>query len=480
MVRKFHHLIQTFFIFILILNTALSNNSRGYIYNPRIAGSLLNSSITEPALFPFFAEPHSGVTIPLPLSGTFELSNDQFTMFNPITLLFYRKNPGTLLSHLLCSSFGISGLPPEAVSQVLSEKLKDGMTFTFDADYTFMHLAKRLSSPELSKGFAVQLKSYSTATMHVPGDAFQIVFSQSNGLQQGNTLTLDEFDSEMRVISELSCSYGREIPHKLSLFQQPFALSWGVTGTYKMGHMLFRIETKNAEITYKEDNTMSIDGSATIISSGIAINDNGQFITAFRDGLFNGHGLGVSAGTALSFKRILLSFSVNNLGFMAWNSSTQNQELSFCDDSLYLTDFQSDSLLTVNYTSTNDNIVFAEKSFSSVKLSYFSRSNAEKEPIQKISSARAASVGYIQPFYTDSQNRKRPLFYTVFENEFLNRRLPARIGWEYQSQQNFGSFLEVEQVLKSLTVSFWYRAHCDALFRATKGGEIGVRTRIFW
>lgn len=473
-----HHLIHI--IFLLCSLFVFGNSSRGYLYNPRIAGSILNSSITEPALIPFSAEPHRGMTIPLPLSGTFELSNDQFTMFNPITLFFYRKNPGTLLSHLLCSSFGISGLPPEAVSQVLSEKLEDGMTFTFDADYTFMHLAKRLSEPEFSKGFAVQLKSYSSATMHVPGDAFQMVFSQSDGLQQGNTLTLDEFESEMRVLSELSGSYGREIPRKLSLFEKPFTLSWGVTGAYKMGHMLFRIETENAEIVYKEDNTMSIDGNAKIISAGIAINDNGQFITAFRDGVFNGHGLGISAGTALSFERLLLSVSVNNLGFMAWNSSTQNQELSFCDDSLYLTDFQNDSLFSVNYTSSAENVVFAEKSFSSVKVSYFSRSNAEKKPIEKLSSARAASLGYIQPFYADSQNRKRPLFFGVFENEFLNRRVPARIGWEYQSKQNYASFLEVEQVLKSLTVSFWYRAHCDALFRASKGGEVGIRTRIFW
>lgn len=453
-----------------------------FIYNPNISGSILNVGHAEPALLPLVKTPFNGVTIPLPLSGTFELSNSQFTLYNPISFVVYRKNLGTLVSHQLNSSFDIKGLPPEGVSQVLSERLEGGADFTFDADYTYFQYAKKYHPMMNKSGFSVQLKSYSNASLHVPGDAFKLIFSNTEGLQKGNEISLSSLESEVSVISDLSLSYGRKTGHTIPFFQRLLDFSWGVTGAYKMGHMMFHLETDDALISYSEDNVMSIQSDFKVTSAGVKLNDQLQFVPTFRDeGFINGHGAAFSGGVALSGENVLFSLSVNDLGFMAWNSDMNNQNISFSEDSLYLVDLQGGATSNVTLEQSREREVSVLECSLSFKVSLYQElKRVHNTMLRNISYARAVSLGILQPFTEDYLGNRTPHFFISLENETFKGTVPVRVGWEYQNEHNHSSFLELEQVAKSLTVSFWYRARNDLLFRPTKGGEIGISSHVYW
>ncbi len=453
-----------------------------FIYNPNISGSILNVGNPEPALLPLVKTPLNGVTIPLPLSGTFEFSNSQFTLYNPIAFVVYRKNLGTLVSHLLNSSFDIEGLPPEGVSQVLSERLEGGADFTFDADYTYFQYAKKYHPMMNKSGFSVQLKSYSNASLHIPGDAFKLVFSNTDGLQKGNEISLSSLESEISVISDLSVSYGRKIFKTIPLFRREFDFSWGVTGAYKMGHMMFHLETDDATISYSEDNVMSIKSDFRVTSAGVKINDQMQFVPTFRnDGVINGHGASFSGGVAFSRKNILFSLGVNDLGFMAWNSDMNNQNISFSEDSLFIMDLQNGSSGKVTVDQSSGKEVSSLETSMTFKVSLYQElKSVHNDILKNVSYARAVSLGILQPFTEDYLGNRSPHFFLSLENETFRGSVPIRVGWEYQNEHNHSSFLELEQVANSLTVSFWYRARNDLLFRPTKGGEIGISSHVYW
>ncbi len=466
------------------VNLLLGSSVRDHIYNPYISGSILNTAITEPSLIPLSAGPYNGVIIPLPLSGTFEFSNSEFNLYNPLSFLFARKNVGTLISRLLTSSFDIEGLPPEQVSSVLSERLKHGVSFSFLTDYTYFQLAKKRDPLRKKSGFSFRVKSNSEATLHIPGDAFKVIFSNQEGMQKGNRLSLASFHSEVNVTTDLSFAYGKKNRKRFQLFNKDCRLSYGVTGAYKVGHMMFKLETENAELVYGDNNVLSLNSKFNIACAGIRITDNLQFIPTYSEtGVVNGHGVGVAGGLTISSARSLLSLSINELGFMTWNSTDHNQDISISDDSLFIMDFQDNptACVEIGKNNTESNSTNSLKTELTLKYSYFKKLDlASSELMKKLSYARACNIGYIQQFVKNSSGKRLPNFFLSLENELFKGTLPIRAGWQFQSEQNHSSFIELEQVSKTLTVSFWYRAHCDMLFRPTKGGEVGIRTHVYW
>ncbi len=471
-------------LIVIVARLSFGSTLRDHIYSPFISGSILNTSISEPALIPLSVEPYNGVIIPLPVSGTFELSNSKFNLYNPLSFLFYRKNMGTLISHLLCSSFNIEGLPPEAVSAVLSEQLKDGVDFSFMTEYTYFQLAKKRDPLLKKSGFSFRVQSNSEATLHIPGDAFKIVFSNQEGMQEGNKLSLSSLESQIMVTTDFSFAYGTKSNKQFQLFNRDCKLSFGVTGDYKMGHMMLKLQTENAELNYGENNVLSLDSKFHISSAGIKISDDLKFVSTYgEDGVINGHGIGLGGGLAIQSGNSLFSASLNELGFMAWNSTSHNQDISLCDDSLFIMDLQNNPTGTIEIGQNNSTktVVNSLQTELALKYSYFKGADSSASDfMKKLSYARACNIGYIQRFIKNSSGDRKPDFFISLENELYRGTLPIRVGWQYQNVHNHSSFIELEQVSKSLTVSFWYRAHCDMLFRATKGGEIGIRTHVYW
>jgi hypothetical protein len=468
---------------LLIVHRSLAQSSREHIYNPGVAGAIVNIPISEPALSPFIEDFNSALV--LPISGTFELSNSEFSLYNPLAFIIYRKDPGTLLSHLLCNSFGIKGLPPSEVSRVLSENLAEGADFRFASDYTVVQYAQRRRRAELFRGIGFRLQSKAESNLHIPGDVFKLIFSQNEGLQKGNSLSLNSFDARFTIETDLTCSYGSEIPKTISILNRECKLAWGVSGTYKMGHMMFQLDTEKGEITYNDDNTLSIDVLAKVSTAGVRLTNSNQYQSdPGGGGIINGHGAEFSTGFALFSSRLVALFSLNRLGFMSWNSSSESQELSFCDDSLYLTDIQNGSAaesFESGKGNSNERITFKTDSYALLKCSYISEKvDSSNLVMTNLSRARSVSVGYIQPFFRNSQEKRTPLFFISFENESLKGRVPIRVGWDYQNSHNYSSFAEFQQVGNSLTLSLWYRAQCDPLFRPVKGGEVGFRTHVYW
>ncbi len=457
----------------------MSNTLHDMIYNPNITGSILNVAISEPALLPFATGPSTGMIVPLPISGTFELSNSEFTLYNPIVYLIYKDDIGSLMSQLLYSSFNIEGLPASRVSAVLSERLSQGVDFNCDADYTYFQYAGKDSREINQRGFAVRVKSYTTSSLHIPGDAFKLIFSNTEGLQKGNSISLSSLESDISVISDISLSFGMKTRREFTPFKETFAFSWGVTSTYKLGHMMLHLESDNAEINYSENNIMSVDSRFKVSSVGMKINDNSQFETTLKDdGAINGHGAGFSGGVSFASDKLLFAFNLNNLGFMSWNSTINNQNIQIHDDSLFVLDLETQ--LISSGDESNELLLYPLNSSMSMKISYYQKlKNQGNRFMRNISQARAISLGYLQPFKKNVQNKRAPHFFLSLENEMFNGNFPVRVGWDYQNQQNYSSFVELQQVGDGVTISLWYRAQGDMLFRSAKGGEIGITSQVF-
>ncbi len=474
----------TLLIIVTFIHTnVMSNTVHDMIYNPNITGSILNVAISEPALLPLSSGPSSGMIVPLPLSGTFELSNSEFTLYNPIVYLIYKDDIGTLMSQLLYSSFNIEGLPASRVSTVLCERLSRGVDFTCDADYTYFQYAGRGSGKTNERGFAVRVKSYTTSNLHIPGDAFKMIFSNTEGLQKGNSISLSSLESEISVISDISLSFGMKTERVFSPFDKSFAFSWGVTSTYKLGHMMLHLESDNAQINYSENNIMSVDSRFKVSSVGMKINEESQFeATLSDDGAINGHGAGISGGVSFASDNLLFAFNLNNLGFMSWNSTVNSQNIQIHDDSLFVLDLQTGtgSQFTSSSDESEELFIYSLNSSMSMKISYFQKLRNEKNRFMRnLSQGRAISLGYLQPFKKNIHNKRPPHFFLSLENEMFNGNFPVRVGWDYQNQQNYSSFVELQQVGDGVTISLWYRAQGDMLFRSAKGGEIGITSQVF-
>lgn len=455
-------------------------------YSPFSPGVILHAVPANPSLLSAASYPNTVIQSLLPVSANFHLSNDKFIIPAPLSLMYAKENPGCWLAFLLRESFDLSGMNPQQVSHTLTEKLQDGVAVETRITIPYFQFTRNGLHLSDQSGAGIGICSYFKGMVHLPGGIFTSIFSPEKGLQPGNTIGFTDLAADIEIGTDFHLSYGRRLKKEFFLKRiHHIQTAWGIDLMYRMGHSILLLETNQGEISFSKENILSIKGESVITTAGIGLEDNYQFQSPFKNGFpINGHGFGITAGLTFYTEQLSLSFGIDNLGIMIWDTGLRQTKILINADSLYLLDLLQDpsnaATLNSSFTKRSSLTLPLETSF---KLQFSYKWHI---PVRYHTALRdfiqyhIFSLGYNQPLVKDMRRPVFPVITAMIENGFVNGTFPCRIGWTLGSRKQCTSFIEVEQVTKGLTFSIWYRAVADLLFRSKKGAEIGIRSHVFW
>lgn len=453
---------------------------------PIISGSIIEISNITPSLLSVSENPSLGIQLPFPLTTSLSFSNSKLIICDPNTLIYLNGDIYGWIGGMLQKSFNLDGLSPKDVSKTLSQELEGGIDANIRMKAQYLKVGKQFYLKHRGAGFLLSLMTVSQGAVHIPGDAFSLIFSYEDGLQKGNVIDFNKLYGSFDVTSDISLRYGRQLRTNFKMFKKKTQLTWGIDLCYKLGHLMMEAKMEDGYIIYDENNVMKIHASMDIKSAGIKVDDGvGLSLHADSKHLINGHGLSGALDFSAFTENAFFSIGVSNIGAIFWNSNLHHSSLSFIKDSVTIIDIAENGLENSFTSQKLENDYFKQilKSFLFLKCS-FSSSNygrLDKRAIEKISSTRAFSIIYKQPLTYREGYKRIPIFALVLENEFFNGFLPIQIGWSFANSDNNTSFFQLKQVVtKGLSFTFNYSANNDMLFRWGKGGEVSVLSNIYF
>lgn len=453
---------------------------------PNISGSILGVSSLTPSLLSVSDNPSLGIQLPFPLTTSLSFSNSKFMICDPNTLIYLNGDIYSWIGGMLQKSFKLNGLSPKEVSNTLSKELESGVNVNFKMNAQYLKIGKNFYFKNRGSGFLLSLITMSQGEVHIPGDAFSLIFSYEEGLQKGNVIDFKKLYGSFDVTSDISLRYGCQLKPVLTILNRKVHIAWGINANYKIGHLMMEAKMEDGYIVYDESNVMKIHANMDFKSAGIKVED-GVALSLQTDSkhIVNGHGFSGAVDISLFTDNSFFSLGLSNLGAVFWNSDLHHSSLLFVKDSITILDivengvensFTSKKIEENYFKQVLESFLYVKSSFTSSGYGKF-----DKRRMEKLSSARAFSIVYKQPLIHKEAYKRSPVFGLVFENEFFNGILPIQIGWSFSNLDNNSSFFQLKQVVtRGLSFTLNYSANNDMLFRWGKGGEISVLSNIYF
>jgi hypothetical protein len=204
----------------------------------------------------------------------------------------------------------------------------------------------RKKDTNFTSGWGFDAYSFINSYTNIPGQVFSVVFSSSNGLQPGNTISFGTFRTSTEFITELKCAWARSFSVSTTFRNHELfnRAQLGIGITHRLGHAFYAIEADTLVIDYKKRGVMNLQGDIAIKSSGI--NENGTI----SDISINGTGFELSGGVILQNDYVSLSGNISNIGLMGWFKQNNVSKVHIAKDSVFLYDVltgSDDSLITI-------------------------------------------------------------------------------------------------------------------------------------
>lgn len=461
-----------------------AQNIQRFTLNPNVSGSILALEYKNPALISMANEPYGGVKLLFPVSASFRLSNSKFVFADPISLLLLTDNLNGWLANMLLQSFALDGLSPKEVSVKLAEKLGDGLDLYAGLSAEYLRVGRQIHKSEHTSAILVSLSSYSSGVVHVPGEAFMLLFSEDEGLQKGNVIDFDKLYGAVKIVSQLKFSFGKTLKKGLEIRGMPVNLCWGVSGSYDMGHFMFELDMQDGFIHYDDNNVLTVYSDVKLKGAGLKLNDDMGF--ELRSGvgdLINGHGFSLGGSLSAYTKKFFLSLGLSDLGLMAWSDNVYTQGIEFSKDSISLSTLLSDTGSTELSVETEKGASVLDIGVAGFNLDFgfFSNNGNHIKALKYLSHGRAISFGFTQPFLSDYNENRRPVYNVVVQNEFIKGTLPLTLGWLLRDSNYYSSMFELRQVVtRGLSFSFRYIAQNSPVFHWKKGCEISVSSNFYF
>ncbi len=472
------------YFFVIFYNESFCEERRGG--NPLISGSILDINYSNPSFLPLSNTPSLGVRLPFPLTTTLSLSNSKFIVNDPTEFLYLKGNYSSLISGMLQNSFELNGLSPKEVSQKLTDELRDGVDIDIEFNADYLKIGKSFNNKSTYKGFMIGLKSNTSAELHVPGDAFSLLFSYEEGLQKGNVIDFSSLDGLFQFSTDLFLGYGKELHSNIKIGKRKFRLAAGTSIAYRMGHLMMYVDMQDGYIVYNNENVLNIHSNLRIKSAGIRFdNDMNIVIGSGISEYVNGHGFNLSGDICLYSDKLFLSLGLSDLGLVIWNNDLYTLDASFSKDSVTLLGLMEDGAgdSIVKHGEYSENYKHLSKSSFSLNVSFYSDKKNVHIPVdlKKISNARALTMHYLQPIIGGILPDYSPTFSFIVENEFFNGIMPFKVGWAIKTNGESSSFMQLRQVVtKGLSFTASYCAREDPFFRWNKGCEIAISSNIYF
>lgn len=471
-------------LLLIFYNTVFCDE--GLTGNPFISGAILDAGFSNPSYTSLSNTPSFGIRLPFPLTTTLSLSNNKFSVNDPTEFLYLNGNYSAWISGILQNSFELDGLTPKEVSNKLTEELKDGMDLAVSFDGDYLKIAKSFYRKGVYEGVRMGIKSNTSAELHIPGDAFSLLFSYQDGLQKGNVIDFSSLQGYFQFSTDLFVAYGREMRPVLKIGENSFKFALGGAIAYRMGHLMMLADMQDGYLIYNEDNVLNLHSNLKIKSAGIKFDENLNInVGSGLSEYVNGHGFNFSGDFSFYSKKLLLSLGISNIGLIYWNDNLYSLKASFSKDSLTLLGIMEEGIEDSIITHGEFDGVYKHysKGTFDFSVSFYSDKKNSHFPVdlKKLSNARAIKFGYRQPIIGGVLKDYTPDFSFIAENEFFNGIMPVKIGWTFKTNGESTSFFQLRQVVtKGLSFTVAYCAREDPFFRWNKGCEIAISSNVYF
>jgi len=380
-------------------------------------------------------------------------------------------------------SIDIESKTPEEVSQLITRHLRNGITAEAMMEPPPFQLNFSSFGTKQKNDLGLSYQFSSNGFVHIPGTAFLLAFSSTDGLLPGNWLPFDKFAMNMEMVSEFKVTYCRKISAQLfSQSRYPMNLYWGLGATYRIGHFLVHANTPSAYIDYQDPQKLSMHDDGTIMTSGFQYDNLYHFDKhSWSNHPFsiNGHGFGISPALTLKSEFLAFGIGVDNIGKMTWNKDVIENTLSFHQDNIVINNLSnhSDSVL-IEIRTNKDRKKYSQslQTEGFVETAYRSR-NVPQTTVQKVlSSHRLVSIQYTLPLTSYYGIRKPSTFTIKMQNGFFHDAMPVNVGWSFGGFEQRSSSATLIISRPTLSFSLLYRAIGHHFFKPERGIELGFQT----
>lgn len=467
------------FLIILCKESIGSSNFQSDFRSPLTLQSALYGIDGNPSLL--VSQDYPLWSVQMPLSFYVQFGNNQIVVPEISSLFNSDVKLGNWVAKLLIESFDIRGNDPDKVSQTITQRLHQGINIESSAGVPFFAIAKRgITNQNIGIGCSFTTKSQAVA--HIPGAPLGIIFSPTQGLQKGNILSFGGLQTHLSLVSDLHISSAMPISYIAPLKSK---LLIGVGGIYRIGHALFALSLDKGDISFSDENILSIKGQGSIITTGTGLHSKYGFGNPFNEGVKNnGYGFGLNAGLLLLHEKYSWGISIQEMGLMKWNNGLYQANLLIKGDTLSILSLLNESTeFTFNPGILNKRSKSFYESFPTDFYLHGSKKWTRQDTstlLSKMTSQQTATLYLAKPL---ARSINIPLNYKVgitLENNFYKNRFPVRIGWEKGGLEGAASFFEAECIDSGATYSLWYRSSGSYSFLFKHGGEFGVRLRVHW
>lgn len=484
-----------------MLVAGIDNNplSAGNTQTRNASGNTVEAMSHNPALLGVNRAPKGGVLIPMGNTGI-GMWSDKLALspFNRYWVDSLREG-SALMTKILKSSFDLEGLSSSEVSEKLTEEFRGGVTSYFGSRISLFSFARSRIGFDISTHFDEEVT--------IPEGPLFIIFSETDGLQRGNTLDFSELSQEAIWATDFTFNFG--LPVSIPALHDFFKLRYGAGGIgvkYVMGHSILRTETENGTLTYNEEsNELDVDGKISVQTAGFGLHGSWIMENPFSRGIpVSGHGIGVDLGGILYDDHGTLTVNVQNLGVLFWMNDVKQVTYQIDKDDLDAYDIidgveiareqgRDERMVIFNrdegeYISTEDDTLVDGSGFAtflplSLNIGYshsWDLSGHEKEGVRMLAEYLKAGANYEQQLSKGPGRSFIPRLSIGGEAGTFRGYFPIRLGWVFGGSERIASAVGASFNFKYVSLNASFKAVGTPYFYPKRGIELAGGINVNW
>lgn len=482
----------------------LDPKNAGTTQTKNAVGDASNALYCNPALLGVERSPRGNLQIAPLTNFAFGVWSDKLAL-SPLLDYYFPwgdslKQSADMVSSLFLDGFKLDGLNPHETSEKLTKKLEGGIKLYAGARFSLLNIAYNRI------GF--DITTHYDETFSIPEGPLFAIFSETKGLQRGNSLDFSNLKQESILATDLTFNIG--LPVEIPALHKLFRLEKGAGGLgikWVLGHSVLKATTEEGTLKYDTTNgeQLNVNGKIHIQTAGHGYRrfwSSGTVYPDFENLGINGHGVGVDLGGILYDDHGSLTINFQNIGAIFWLSNIREVTYEIRKDDL---DYY-DIVRGVDETPDDED----------PKLRIFNRNEGEyistKEDFEKgngfvtmLPLGINVGYGYKWDFSRDSSKQKRFWANNItasanYEQQFpvapirswvprlsfggeigtVNGYLPLRMGFIAGGPEVWASALGASFNFKYISINAAYKAIGNWWFYPKRGIEVAGGMGVNW
>jgi len=457
-------------------------------------GHHIEGALHNPALLGVDRVPRAGLTVPGTMTGV-GLWSDKLAL-SPFNKYWTdsAQETSALVTKILTRSFDLKGLSDTAVSQRLTDELRDGVTIYMGARSSLLNFGWNR--------FAFDVSTHLDEEVTIPEGPLMMIFSATDGLVPGSKLDFKSFRQELVAATDVTLSFG--LPVSIPALNDLFGMQYGAGGIgvkYIMGHSVLIATSTRGSVEYQDDG-LKLDGEVKVQTAGMGFSGPWRMKDKFFSGGLPvaGHGFGMDLGGILYNEHSTLSINFNDIGVLFWTSGVKEVPYHIQADKLTAYDiikgindagkdgdpmpliFGENNVSDENDTLENgDGFSTALPTALNIGYSYsWDLSKVANQSYRLLAEYAYAGINYEQALTRTPGRSYIPRFSIGGEAGTLHGYFPLRLGYVFGGAERIASAFGAGLNFKYVSLNASYKAIGHPFFVPKRGVELAVSLNVNW